>query len=77
VVGSERDVRPAFVDDTHTFNNEENCSTNGVEEVAAGSHTVDLQVTGRNTSPPQAVFGAASLQVLFVPFGANGTQPSP
>jgi hypothetical protein len=75
VTGTGRDTRPAYIDSSHTSNMEDNCSTNGVQEVPAGSHTVDLYVEGRNTAAPQADFWDASLQVLFVPFGANGGMP--
>jgi hypothetical protein len=61
----------------HTSNGGEDCSTNGVQEVTAGTWTVDLHVSGRNNSMPQERFDGASLQVLFVPFGADGTEPSP
>jgi hypothetical protein len=76
VLGTARDVRVDFVDTSSTYADEGNCSTNGVKEVTtAGTYTVDLVVFSRNLSVPQALFGAASLQVLFVPFGADGTQP--
>jgi hypothetical protein len=77
VIGSGRHVQVAYGDPPHIYNGEEDCSTNGVQEVSAGTHTVDLRVTHRGTSAPQAMFQDASLQVLFVPFGADGTQPSP
>jgi len=73
VTGSERAVQLSYIDATHTYNNEEDCSTNGVEEVAAGTHHIDLQITARDTTTPQVNFDDASLQVLFVPFGADGT----
>jgi hypothetical protein len=79
VTGSKRGVvvsRPASdAGVTHSTNYEQDCHTNGVQEVAAGTHTVDLHVANRATSAPKALFDEASLQVLFVPFGADGTQP--
>jgi len=73
VTGSRRAVRVSVIDATHTSNDNENCSTNGVQEVAAGTHHIDLYIINRNISSPQVYFGNASLQVLFVPFGADGT----
>jgi hypothetical protein len=76
VIGSGRYVLVAHGGTTHTSNKEEDCATSGVKEVAAGTWTVDLYISGRGTSPPQVEFGGASLQVLFVPFGGDGKPPS-
>jgi hypothetical protein len=52
-----------------SLNDEENCSTNGVTGVAAGDHTVSLQV-GRVGDI--VTFGQASVWALFVPFNGQG-----
>jgi hypothetical protein len=47
---------------------EENCETTGVHQVAAGDHTIALQIGAQAT----ALFGNASLWALFVPFDSEG-----
>ena len=44
------------------------CSTDAMVPVAAGAHTVALATFGRDT----AVFGNATVWVIYVPFGATG-----
>lgn len=79
VIGSERYVRPAVVDLSHTHNDEEDCVTSGVQQVAAGSHQVDLHIAGRKGAAlfPVVTFRDASLQVLFVPFDSTGGAVNP
>jgi hypothetical protein len=60
---------------TSEFNaaeNEENCTTETTVQVAAGSHTVDFEYTGVAAT---TTVDESALQVLYVPFGATGTQP--
>jgi hypothetical protein len=52
----------------HTINSEENCSPTGVQPVTAGTHTVDLQILGRDT----VLFSRASLWAMYVPFDGEG-----
>jgi hypothetical protein len=77
VLGSIRWVEATNVSTSAYLNtNSENCSTNGVVEVGAGSHTVYLRIFNRGgPSDANADFHDGSLQVLFVPFRADGTQP--
>ena len=49
----------------------ENCSTTGVHQVTAGTHTFALTIGSRNT----VTFFGASLWALFVPFDGNGNRP--
>jgi hypothetical protein len=51
---------------------EENCTTETTVQVAAGSHTVDFEYTGVAAT---TTVDESALQVLYVPFGATGTQP--
>ncbi len=69
VAGSPRQIQ---LDGNGTENQEEDCATNGTLAVQAGTHTVDLEGAGLNAN---TVFDESSLQVLFVPLGADGTQP--
>ena len=55
----------------HTINGEENCSTTGVQPVAAGSHTVDFRINGRNS----VSLSRATLWAMFVPFDGQGLRP--
>jgi hypothetical protein len=77
VLGSIRWVEVSKVNTSDFLEtNSENCATNGVKEVAAGTHTVYLRIFERGgPSQMYADFHDGSLQVLFVPFGADGTQP--
>jgi hypothetical protein len=52
--------------------NEDNCTTETTLQVAAGSHTVDFEYAGVAAT---TTVDESSLQVLYVPFGATGTQP--
>jgi len=56
---------------THTNNSQENCSTTGVHQVTAGTHTFALTISQWDT----AFFGGASVWALFVPFDGNGNTP--
>jgi hypothetical protein len=49
-------------------NVEENCDTNATTSVSLGSHTVKFNFSGIDN----AEVDGATLDVLFVPFGANG-----
>jgi hypothetical protein len=57
----------------HTLgaNTEENCVTNGTEQVTAGAHTVRFRAN------PDAgmLFDEATLSVVFVPFDGSGNSP--
>ena len=53
-------------------NSEDNCTTETTVQGAAGSHKVDFEGTGLLVTTN---FDETSLQVLYVPFGANGAQP--
>lgn len=54
-------------------NPEEDCTTETTAQIAPGTHTVDLYaVNGLNATTR---YNAAELQILYVPFGATGTQP--
>ena len=55
----------------HTSNSEENCSTTGVQQVTAGSHTVTLTIINRAT----AGFSRATVWALYVPFDGQGNTP--
>lgn len=57
---------------TENVNQEENCTTQGVEQVAAGTHKVDFEGADLGTFTE---FDEATLQVLFIPFGADGSTP--
>jgi hypothetical protein len=67
VPGTERQIQL-----TMTTNTEEDCATEGALAVAAGTHKVDLEGGGLEAN---SHFDEASLQVLFVPLGATGSQP--
>ncbi len=54
-------------------NRDEDCSTNTVEPVAAGTHTVEL-VGGGNASATN--WGDTSLWAIYVPFDGAGAVPS-
>jgi hypothetical protein len=69
VTGSPRQMQ---LDGNGVTNQEEDCSTEGALAVPAGTHTVDLEGAGLNAN---SVFDETTLQVLFVPLGANGAQP--
>ena len=56
---------------THTNNTEENCSTTGVHQVTAGTHSFALTIVNRDTVD----FGGANVWALFVPFDGNGNRP--
>jgi len=55
----------------HTNNASEDCSTTGVQPVAAGSYDVTLDITDWNT----LAFYNASLWAMYVPFDGNGNPP--
>jgi hypothetical protein len=55
-----------------TINNSENCSTTGVQPVAAGSHQVTFDIVGWDA----AVLHDASLWAMYVPFDHNGNPPN-
>jgi len=52
----------------HTLNTDENCSTGGGIEVAAGSYTIDLTIGGLS----DATLFSANLWAIFVPFDGDG-----
>ncbi len=56
---------------THTDNSSENCSTTGVQQVTAGTHTFALAIRDRHT----VNFSSASVWALFVPFDGEGNKP--
>ena len=70
VTGSPRQIQ---LDGNGATNQEEDCATNGTLAVPAGTHTIALEGAGLATG---TVFDESSLQVLFVPLGADGTPPS-
>lgn len=55
----------------HVDNSSENCSTTGVPQVTAGTHTFALNIKFRST----VGFGPASVWALFVPFDGDGNKP--
>jgi hypothetical protein len=57
---------------TDQVNREENCSTQVTVQVAAGTHKVDFEGAGVAVGTG---FDEAVLQVTFIPFGGDGTQP--
>ena len=85
VFGSAADVYNCFIEvdgvqstpslrtsEFNTTENEDNCATETTVQVAAGSHTVDFEFTGVAAT---TTVDESALQVLYVPFGANGAQP--
>jgi len=54
-------------------NKEEDCSTNTVVPVAAGTHTVDFK---GNTNSSATNWGATALSAIYVPFDGSGASPS-
>jgi hypothetical protein len=72
VAGSSRASTVHFAGSGHTQNNNENCSTTGVHQVTAGTHTFALTIVGRDGF---ALFGDATVWALFVPFDGNGNRP--
>ena len=54
-------------------NREEDCSTNAVVPVSAGTHRIELELVGAgsNTSSNDRVLSA-----IYVPFGGTGVSPS-
>ena len=54
-------------------NQEEDCSTNAVVPVSAGTHKVELELisAGSNTSSNDRVLSA-----IYIPFGGTGASPS-
>ena len=57
------------LDGAGTTNTSENCTTHGVQEVAAGTYTVTFDLFGVATT---TVFGDGSLSALFVSFDGTG-----
>jgi hypothetical protein len=70
-VGTGRFVRVHTAGITHTSNTEENCSTTQTRVVSAGTHTVALTITSRDT----AVFDGAAVWALYVPYDGSGYAP--
>jgi len=66
VIGS---VMSSQLDGAGTTNEREDCTTQGVQEVAAGGHTVTLQLTNVIAT---TLFGDGSLSAMFVPFDGTG-----
>jgi hypothetical protein len=52
-------------------NSRENCSTTGVHQVTAGTHTFALTIRQWHT----VFFSKASVWALFVPFDGEGNKP--
>ncbi len=71
VFGSFRTSLVHFEGFGHTDNSRENCSTTGVHQVTAGTHTFALTIANRSS----VSFGGASVWALFVPFDGNGNTP--
>lgn len=69
--GSERAIR---VDGATNVNEDEDCSTNTVVPVAAGTHTVDLEV--RYVDQPKTHWGSTALSAIYIPFDGTGASPS-
>ena len=61
-------------DETPAVNREENCATDAVEGVAAGTYTVSLEFSGLIAG---TAVDDASIWVLFVPFDGTGMQYVP
>ncbi len=55
-------------------NQQEICATNAVRPVAAGTHRVDFEAFGVNSS--STTFSNPTLWVMFVPFDGEGNQPT-
>jgi hypothetical protein len=55
-------------------NREEDCSTNAVVPVSAGTHTVDLEALQVNE--PSTKWGETALSAIYIPFGGTGASPS-
>ena len=60
------------LDGLSSTNENENCTTMGFVEVAAGVHTVDFRLTEVETTTD---FSDGSMWVLFVPFDGTGGTP--
>ena len=73
VEGTRRDSVVHWAGTDHTTNDEENCATDGAQVVAAGTHTVALNINNQDT----VQFGAASVWVIWVPFDGTGAVPTP
>lgn len=58
---------------TQGVNEEENCTTNAVVPVAAGTHTVDLE---GDVGALHTAFDSTALSAIYVPFDGIGTAPS-
>lgn len=56
---------------SHTDNSRENCSTTGVHQVTAGTHSFALTISGRDSVD---LFGA-TVWALYVPFDDEGNTP--
>jgi hypothetical protein len=67
VPGSEREIR---LDGNENPNAP--CQSQGVATVSAGSYKVDFEI---RSVAPESTFDEATLQVIFIPFGAGGAQP--
>ena len=48
------------------MNTQENCAVSDAQLVTAGTHSVALHISGRDTTGPRAHFDYATIQVLFV-----------
>lgn len=55
-----------------SLNSEENCSTNAVVPVSAGTHTVDLEAT--LVSAPRTNWKDTALSAIYIPFDGSGAQ---
>ena len=73
VPGTSRGSVVAWFDIGHTANSEENCSTDGGLIVEKGTHTVALSIFFHDG----AAFDAASVWVIWSPFGGDGMVPNP
>ena len=66
-------VRYMELNDTQGVNREENCSTNAVVPVSAGTRTVDL---GGDVGAPNTTWANTTLSAIYIPFGGTGASPS-
>jgi hypothetical protein len=62
------------VDGNTTINTNENCVAIGAIAVAAGGHSVDLEIVGVG---PDTNLGGATVWAVWIPFEGSGVVPSP
>ena len=71
VLGSYREELVSWPGSPHTLNMEDDCATDGAKTVNAGTYTVTLETSKRNT----VMFGDGALWALYVPFDGAGNMP--